>query len=76
MRSCSNAYVFREEAIYATFAQESINSSNKRYTLSYSTRKLQDVLAEFCGSNTTPSGVPKYHPDGVSHIKINPYLSP
>ncbi|XP_018354385.1 PREDICTED: diacylglycerol kinase 1 isoform X2 [Trachymyrmex septentrionalis] len=30
----------------------------------YSTRKLQDVLAEFCGSNTTPSGVPKYHPDG------------
>ncbi|XP_020286623.1 diacylglycerol kinase 1 isoform X2 [Pseudomyrmex gracilis] len=30
----------------------------------YSTRKLQDVLAEFCGSNTTPSGVPKYQPDG------------
>ncbi|XP_025161413.1 diacylglycerol kinase 1 isoform X2 [Harpegnathos saltator] len=30
----------------------------------YSTRKLQDVLAEFCGSNTTPAGVPKYHPDG------------
>ncbi|XP_026829273.1 diacylglycerol kinase 1 isoform X3 [Ooceraea biroi] len=30
----------------------------------YSTRKLQDVLTEFCGSNTTPSGVPKYHPDG------------
>ncbi|EZA56115.1 Diacylglycerol kinase beta, partial [Ooceraea biroi] len=29
-----------------------------------STRKLQDVLTEFCGSNTTPSGVPKYHPDG------------
>ncbi|KYN07619.1 Diacylglycerol kinase 1, partial [Cyphomyrmex costatus] len=29
-----------------------------------STRKLQDVLAEFCGSNTTSSGVPKYHPDG------------
>ncbi|XP_061943249.1 diacylglycerol kinase 1 isoform X3 [Apis cerana] len=30
----------------------------------YSTRKLQDVLTEFCGSNTTPSGAPKYHPDG------------
>ncbi|XP_046819287.1 diacylglycerol kinase 1 isoform X2 [Vespa crabro] len=30
----------------------------------YSTRKLQDVLTEFCGSNTTASGVPKYHPDG------------
>ncbi|XP_077282356.1 diacyl glycerol kinase 1 isoform X2 [Temnothorax americanus] len=30
----------------------------------YSTRKLQDVLTEFCGSATTPGGVPKYHPDG------------
>ncbi|XP_050584476.1 diacylglycerol kinase 1 isoform X2 [Bombus affinis] len=30
----------------------------------YSARKLQDVLTEFCGSNTTPSGAPKYHPDG------------
>lgn len=30
----------------------------------YSTRKLQDVLTEFCGTTTTSSGVPKYHPDG------------
>uniref|UniRef100_A0A0C9RAV7 Dgk_1 protein n=1 Tax=Fopius arisanus TaxID=64838 RepID=A0A0C9RAV7_9HYME len=30
----------------------------------YSTRKLEDVLTEFCGSNTTPGGLPKYHPDG------------
>ncbi|XP_012274153.1 diacylglycerol kinase 1 isoform X1 [Orussus abietinus] len=29
----------------------------------YSTRKLQDVLAEFCAA-TTPGGVPKYQPDG------------
>lgn len=36
------------------------------FIVSDSTRKLQDVLTEFCGSNTTPSGAPKYHPDGVS----------
>ncbi|XP_014468205.1 PREDICTED: diacylglycerol kinase 1 isoform X2 [Dinoponera quadriceps] len=30
----------------------------------YSTRKLQDILVEFCGSNTTSTGVAKYHPDG------------
>jgi len=30
-----------------------------------STRKLHEVLSEFCGSNTTSSGA-KYHPDGVS----------
>ncbi|KYN26750.1 Diacylglycerol kinase 1, partial [Trachymyrmex cornetzi] len=40
-----------------------INCQTVNY-FSDSTRKLQDVLAEFCGSNTTPSGVPKYHPDG------------
>ncbi|KAI4473210.1 hypothetical protein M0802_016255 [Mischocyttarus mexicanus] len=32
----------------------------------YSSKKLQDVLTEFCGNTTTPTGVPKYHPDGVS----------
>ncbi|KAK0157662.1 hypothetical protein PV328_011373 [Microctonus aethiopoides] len=30
----------------------------------YSTRKLEDVLSEFCGIATTPTGIPKYHPDG------------
>ncbi|XP_024877089.1 diacylglycerol kinase 1-like [Temnothorax curvispinosus] len=34
----------------------------------YSTRKLQDVLTEFCGSATTPGGVPKYHPDGNANL--------
>ncbi|XP_031786826.1 diacylglycerol kinase 1 isoform X5 [Nasonia vitripennis] len=29
----------------------------------YSSRKLQDVLLEFCAAST-PGGVPKYHPDG------------
>nr|KAF7435865.1 hypothetical protein H0235_004056 [Vespula pensylvanica] len=36
----------------------------------YSTRKLQDVLTEFCGSNTTASGVPKYHPDGIALFPV------
>jgi len=35
------------------------------FLLPDSTRKLHEVLSEFCGSNTTSSGA-KYHPDGVS----------
>ncbi|XP_046410513.1 diacylglycerol kinase 1 isoform X2 [Neodiprion fabricii] len=35
----------------------------------YSPRKLQDVLATFCGSTTTPGGVQKYHPDGVRNFE-------
>lgn len=30
-----------------------------------SPRKLQDVLATFCGATTTPGGLQKYQPDGV-----------
>ncbi|XP_044020494.1 diacylglycerol kinase 1 isoform X2 [Aphidius gifuensis] len=30
----------------------------------YSTKKLEDVLSEFCSNTITPSGLPKYHPDG------------
>ncbi|CAB0034179.1 unnamed protein product [Trichogramma brassicae] len=36
----------------------------------YSSRKLQDVLLEFCAA-TTPGDVPKYQPDGFSGNKVH-----